>query len=444
VAGAATSEVGVIVLCALIVGSAVCASADTNEAVGLPEAVTLDYCLTRSLAAAEQRGLFAAELAVARADVAAARARSNPHLNLTPDARYYMEGSGIDGALSADLGEAFLEIPQNRLHREIARRNVTRARVQQDGLRIHRAAEVMRAYTDCLKSAGELDLARKEASAAEAADTAWNGIRMDPTAMSAGREAARLALQDARAKSAQAELLARESRRQLSKLCDFPPGYELRAVDLPQFEMPPVALEDCLAWAAANHSGLRSALHERDTTDLMARLARMGRLPTPGLAFGYTDRGRDEFDEEDSGPYGSVQLRIPLWDAGETRANVERLEARRSALDVETAKLETELSKTIASTYAAMQEAFAAMQSLRADAQPEREFKSARIRHRSGELSPIAWEAAQLSRARHETLLRMKNWDCYRAQASLMEAVEASREELRAGLKSGGTGAVEE
>lgn len=430
--------------CCLLIPCMLFASASTNRAADLPESVTLEYCIARSMAAAEEGGVFDAELAFARADIRAARARSYPHVNVIPDMRYYSDNSEVDTAISGDLGEHFLEIPQNRLHRRIARRNATLARCRQDGLRARRRAEVVRTYADCLKAEKELELAEKECAAKETAEAAWSRMNPRSATLVEQQESARTALRAARAKTVHAELQCREMKRRLCELCDLSAGHDFRIEDMPDFEMPPVTLEDCLSWAAVNHNGLSAALHEIETAELMIDLARMGRLPTPGLSFGYSDRGQDEFDDTESGAYGSVFVRIPLWDAGETKADVERLRARREALSVEAETLRSDLEKNIASAFLALKQAFISLQSVRSDPEPDREFRSARIRFENGDMSRIAFEAAELNRARHAALLLYGKWDCFRAQADLLESIEATAEQLLAGLKQGPSQAEKE
>lgn len=422
-----------LLACAMPAGAAF---AETNGAASLPEPVTLEECIARSLDAAGNRGVFDSEMAFARADAAAARSRSYPHLNVIPDVRYYPGDAEIEGAVSADLGEHFLEIPQNRLHRRIAERNIARAGYRRDGLRNARRAATVQAYVDCLQTGKDLEMARMESAVREAAAAAWNELADDAPASVEQREAARRALLEARAASAQAEWRDRETRRRLSALCEFPAGAAFRMTPLPAFDMPPVGLDDCLAWAA-RHSELACARHEFETSEWTIRLARMGRRPTAGLSFGYTDRGQDEFDDGESGSYGALHLRIPLWDAGETRANVARLQARRDSLGLEMERIEADLEKNVSAAFAALRRAVDARTSAQSDPAPERRFRAAEARFRNGELAGAAFAEEQMNWDRHKALILSRNWDCYRSQADLLAAIEATDEELRAGLPSG-------
>jgi len=412
-----------------------------NTTNTVPSSLTVDQCIERAMAVAEEKGLFDRDIAFARTDLDMARARSYPHLNITPEARYYVENSDLEGAFRADLGHHFLEIPQNRLRRRIARNEMMRAQCRADRLRCVRTATVIRAYVDCLSAGQDQALVETRLRAAAKANGAWRRVNAQTQALIDKKEASARAVRDARSAVERAELRHSEARRQLGQLCGLQANEVPQLTALPGFEMPPVSLDDCLSWAAAHRSDLAATRHELTLTTTTISLARMARFPTPGLSFGYTDREQNEFEDREGGPFATVQLRVPVWDAGEVRARVRRLEARRKALDADSEELESATARGVATAFLALRTASQSLEAAQTDQQPLRRFQAAEVRFRSGRISSTELDVAHVQLAEHETAVLHREWDCFRARADLLAAIEATPTQLSAGLQPPDAGA---
>lgn len=410
----------------------------TND---VPSSLTVDQCIERAMTVAEEKGLFDRHTMSARSSLDKARARSSPHLNITPEARYYVENADFEGAFQADLGRHFLEIPQNRLYRRIARNEMKRAQCHADRLRCVRTTTAIRAYVDCLSAAQDQALAETRLQAATKAAAAWRRVDAATQALIDKKEASTRAVRDARSTAERAELRHSEARRQLGQLCDLQANEIPQLTPLPDFEMPPVSLDDCLSWTATHRSDLAAARHDLMLTTTAISLARMARLPTPGLSFGYTDRDKSEFEDREGGPFATLRLRIPVWDAGEVRARVRRLEARHKALDADSHELESAAARGVATAFLALRMASQSLEAAQTDQRPLRRFRAAEVRFRRGRISGMELDAARLQLAQHETAVLRRKWDCFRARADLLAAIEATPTQLSAGLQPPDAGA---
>jgi len=404
--------------------------------------LTLETCVERALEAAAARGVFDAE-AMARPTLRAARARSLPHLNVTPELRYFTTDANTETAVWGDLGQHFLEIPQNIMHRRMAGRQARRVALRVRRLQCARAAAAARAYIDVVTAGLRRELARQRRARAQDTQTGWTAVTNDTPKIRTEKRLARRTAERAAAEHEEAAAVCARQRRGLAALCGLTAAELDQLAGLPPYTMPGVTLEDSVHWAVSNRSDLAMARLDVRLTEMMAGLQRMERLPTPGLSFGYTEANdgktdirEDVFDEDEdrSGVFAAVQLRIPIWDAGQNAARVAKLREQAKAMAYELDEMEAGIAAAVTAKFTALNTAWQNLLDTRADPEPERAFAAAAIRFAQGGIARQAYADARLRLAAHRNTLALRNADCHRAETDLLEALEATRAEWRRGL----------
>jgi len=416
--------------------------APSAQRPGDAAALTLDACVALALEAAAERGVFDAE-AIARPTLRAARARSLPHLNVTPELRYFTTDADMETAVWGDLGQHVLDIPQNTMHRRMAQRQARRVELHVRRLRCMRAAAAARAYIDVVSAVRRRELARLRRDRARAVHAAWTAVTNETEKIRDRTQRAARAAERTTAEHQEAEAVYTRQRRGLAALCGLPADTLGELAELPAYTLPDASLEQGAAWAVSNRSDLAVARLDVRLTEMMAGLQRLERLPTPGLSFGYTEANdgktdirEDLFreDEDRGGVFAAVQVRIPIWDAGENAARVAKLREQARAMAYETEEREAGVAADVTAKFTALNAAWQDLLDARADPEPQRAFSEAEIRFAQGGLARQAYEDARLRLAAHRNTVALRNAACHRAEADLLETLEATRAEWRGGL----------
>lgn len=413
---------------ALASGSELLAAEPSTVAV---RRASLDVCLTQAVAYAETIGVFRSEIAAAQASLAEARSRSYPQLSVVPGMRCYIGESGMSAEASADFGEHLLEIPQNVARRRIARGEVVRAAHKTRYSRCRHLCNVLRAYVSCLKAQQGAQLSRDCLPAAEQIHAAWQLVTEQNPKILEHRRMSATMLEERRAAGEQAAQMHRTLSAQLSTLCGYPSNVALVLADVPVYALPPVTLDRCQTWALTNRGDLLATRCEAELLRQAARLVRLDRLPSPQLSVGYTEESTQD-DQE--GVFARLGLKFRVWDGGETSARADKLQAQADGRKLEILAAETEIRTAVARAFMELQQAALARKTLAEDRKPREEATIADIRWRNGAMSRAERELAALRQAEHQVKTQERNLSCYEAEAALLEAIEATREQLAAGL----------
>lgn len=409
-----------------------CLAAATAAGAEEPAAGTasLETCLQRGLALARQKGLFDSQVTGARAAVDAARAESSLQLNVSPGIRYNaMDGRWL-GEAQADLGERLLELPQNRVRKNLAAGRLTSSEYRRERMAGQYAAGIVRAFAACLSDQQVFELAEERARLAEQAAGAWTQLDASTRAFVEQREKALATAREAQAGRELAREALLQSRRHLGVLSGLGEAELARCQEPPGYTPPSVPLERCLAWARERRSDLTAARHEAGLMEQSVSLARMERWPRPRLSFGYmTDDATDEAEL-----LGRLVVQIPLWDAGLTKARAAELSAQHAGLRFEAETLAERIAGEVTRSYLKLQQAASSLRNLVQDPLPAQEFQMADVKWKNGQISRIDFEQARLRLLESRARIAMQRWDCLEAEADLQDAVQATREELAAGL----------
>lgn len=394
----------------------------------------MELCVQRAVSNAAARGIIGARLESAEAGVDQARARSSPKLNLRAGARYEFESGEVLGEVDGDFGESLFEFPQNAARRRAAGIGVEMAgRIEERTLCMIRN-QAVKAYSAALRTAIRLELAELQAVlSAEARDSIEsladpdNELADRLKSLRAGAREAMLAAEKALAE----HILAR---RRLANLCGFDLAEPFEPAAPEWYAAPGAPFAQCLEWALARR-GDAQALHDQARIQAEGiRLARLGRWPTPGAAFGYRSPDSGDNDDMTRGLYARAYLKIPAWDAGDISAQVRRLAADRLNTLAEIERLNGEISASVARTYDAWRHAIDRLAAMREEQSPALDRAKTLAAFQSGALSRADHEQERLRARERELVLTELNLLCYEAEAELLEAIQAGRADLLAGL----------
>ena len=408
---------------------------ESDAAVSAPKAMTVDSCVDAALQFAETNGMFGAEVASSEAERRETWSGSMPHLNVTPELRENFSGdSGSQFNVAGDLGQHFLEVPQNIVRNRIARGQVGIAELRSRRLRTQYAARVMRAYVTCLRASQEVELSRGKLGMAEKEQVAWGRVTTADRVVEERRDRSLRETERLRISLADAKTMQGECDRQLRQLCGLV-DVEVRLTDLPPYGMPSVTLDNCLQWAMTHRSDLLAARREKELLTEGVRLARMDRLPKPRATFGYDSGGNNsDLNSNPEGGYAMLALEIPIWDAGATRARAEQLAAKRDSLEIRMPELESEISAAVSESYVRLRQAASTLGAKTDDTTAEKVFREADVRFTLGGASQHEHEGARLQLDAYRAEVQAANWACYEEEAQLLEALQATRADLAAGL----------
>ena len=391
---------------------------------------TLEECLQRGMTLARQKGLFDSEIAGARAGVDEAHARSSLQLNVSPGVRYNAADGRLLGEVQADLGEQLLEIPQNRVRNRLAAGRLTSSELQRDRMWSQYAAGIVRAYAACLRFQREGDLAEQRLRLAEQASTAWGQVDLGTRALVEQREIALVAARDARVDHDRVSEVLRQSLRRLGVLTGLAEDELRRCQEPPGYAPVEVSLDRCLGWAREHRSDLARARHEAGLMEQSVSLARMDRWPRPRLTFGYNNN--ENTDETEL--LTRLVVEIPLWDAGRTKAKAAELSAQSAGLRLEVESLSERIVGEVTQSYLKSHAAALALQHAVQDPLPGKEMSLAEVNWKNGVMSRLDFEQARLRLFESQARIAQRRWNCLEAEAELLDAVQASREDLAAGL----------
>jgi outer membrane protein TolC len=420
-------KAAVLLACSLCFGAPAWAGEPAPVSAGT---ATLEACLERGMARAEREGLFDSEVAAAKAGVDEARSQSALRLNVTPGVRYNTLDGRWLGDLQANLGDTLLEVSQNRVRRGIAEGRVTSAGYRRERMRSQYAAGIVRAYAACLRAQGDLDQAGERARLAEEAVSAWSRLDAGTRALVEQREKASLAARDARDGRDRLEEVLVQTRRRLATLTGMTEEELGRCREPESYAPAAVSLERCLAWAREHRSDLARARHEAGLMEQAVRLARMDRWPKPRLSFGYTSNNNATDNELSA----RLAVEVPLWDAGQTSARAAELSAQSAGLRVEADSLEAKIAEEVTQGYLKLREATHLLENAARDLLPAREAQLAEVRWKNGEISRLEYDESRLGLFEQQGRIGRLKWECLEAEAELQDVLQASREELSAGL----------
>lgn len=399
--------------------------------------LNLDACLEQAAIWAKSTGRLGRHGAMAAALSDEAWAKSWPRLNVRAGARYETRDGNILPEADGDFGETFLELPQNVARRRIAELGVAGAALLEARELCVAQARAIRAYTAFLRSDARLNMAEEQMFLADEIEYAWSMAPDDPSLAERRAEA----LTQARNRPLlleQAQMEQASAAKRLFTICNLAGTDALVTVaaihcyDAP----PPVSLERCVAWATANRGDLLAMREQERAQKVAVRLARMARLPSPALGFGYRDSSDVDSDNAFQGLYIKAMLKAPIWDAGEISAQVKKLSAERTRTLTELDDLEAGIAASVARAYGAWrraEEAYFAVTHAADDSQDL--LRKANIRRALGDLSENQYRTEVLRANERQWSVIDAALACHEAEAELLEAVQAGREDLRAGLK---------
>lgn len=401
---------------------------------GAPLELGVEDCVQLAQSTSDNLTLTELDILLSRADRDLASCDSLPHLNFTPGIRYFTQGGDTEPDIRVDLGRRFLELPQNNVRRKIAQSRLDWARHRKARAQCGLTAQVWRAYLSCLRESRVLEQARAAADLAGRVEAQWNAVTVRNEALDKERRAATQSAQQARLALAHAETTSRQAREILGTLCGIAPGREIVCRKPGPLSKPIPSLEQCQAWARAHRSDLRSARMEYDGSLQNIRLARMTRMPTPEVGFGYGAQNSSSTLDGRDGAYGTLSLRIPLWDAGETAARVRRAQAESEALKVGITRLEGEVAQDVTAKHIALEQALSDREAAAADVAAKEAFEKAEIQRKSGAITEIEFARARVKFLESETVALARDFACHEQAARLLEALEATREDWSGGL----------
>lgn len=414
----------------LLIGPIVVAGEPAVAAAGM---ATLEMCLQRGMSLARQKGLFDAEVAGARAGVDQSLAQSSIQLNVTPGVRYNPLDGRWQGEVQADLGEQLLEIPQNRVRQSLAAGRLTSFEYRRDRGLSQYAAGLVRTFAACLKNQRDLELAEELVRIAEQAATAWGRLDAITRALVEQREKALVAAREARAVRDRASEAFAQSRRQLGVLTGLSED-ELRGCqEPPNYAPAEVPLDRCLGWAREHRSDLARVRHEASLMEKAVSLALMDRWPRPKLAFGYNNNDNDD-NTKSAELLARLVVEVPLWDAGRAKARAAELSSQHTGLLLEAESLLERIVREVTERHLKLRAAVFALETAVLDTLPGKEFRLAEVNWKNGQISQLEFEQARLRLFESEVRIAQRKWDCLEAETELLDAVQASREDLAAGL----------
>jgi outer membrane protein TolC len=376
-----------------------------------------------------------AALAEALADEA--RSKSWPRLNVRAGARYETRDGDLLPEADGDFGDTFLELPQNAVRRRLAGMGLVCAEHIEARARCVVEARALRAYAGFLRANARLDLAEERLILADQLEAAWQQAPRD-AALAERREESQALTRNQPLLHEQARLEQVLAAKRLFILAGLAESHApIVVAPLPAYDCPPaVTAERCLAWALARRGDLLALQEQIRMQDQAIRLARMARLPSPGLSFGYRDAAGVDSDNAFEGVYLKAMLKVPLWDAGDISAQTAKLTAERTRSVLDSDDLQAEIAASVAKAYGAWRRAVETRaQTGRDKDDPADSRRRADIRRALGDLS-TSQHQTELMRVREREWADLDaNLACYEAEADLLEAIQADRSEWAAGLR---------
>ncbi len=400
-----------------------------------PILLSLDACVVLALHAAETAGQLNGEVPQAEAQLRQAHSDSLPQLHLSPQIRAFLsDSSSTDLDISVDLGERFLEIPQN-----LARRRIARGRLDQAEQRARRTSEqhavkVQLAYLRCLSAQNDVQLAHARWESAHAAGEVWKDMTLEDPDLAEQQTMATLEARHAKDAYQDSEAIEEACFGQLAMLCGLDP-HDCLLEKLPRYAFPPISLSRCLAWWQDHRTDVIALEKQVTMMSEVIHLARLGHWPRARLGVGYDDgHSESEFDDDPRGAFAMFALSIPIWDAGHTRARIDEAVAQRDALLARMAVMKNNIPSTVTDAFLQLRKSVQAFERMSVDPKPERCFEEAKAKFDNGDISNIKFAVERLLWDSHCADIAEDNRACYEAEAKLCEVLQASRFELSAGL----------
>lgn len=384
--------------------------------------LTREFCVDSALEKARSAGRLDCQARMAQTGVDQARARSLPRLNAKGGARYEFRSEETIGEVEGDFGETLFEIPQNQARRRVAQGAAVVGMLLDARESAAVAAAGARSWLDFLRADLKLALAEERWLAAARAADAWAGLG-DFEELKARRLEAfeSFVREDMELEAAKTEYaLARE---RLFAVC----GLDTKAFlywEMPSdYAAPVVPLERCVEWALAHRGDLLAAREKQAMLRQARRLAAMGRLPTPGVNFGYRSSGVSDTDEAEKGWYAHAFVRIPIWDAGDISAQVRRAEIEAEQAVLEEDALRHKVAAEVALAHAAWRKARESLRIYSGAGTAAEISARAEARYATGDISSSELEhervrALELELRRFELVL-----ECFKAETDLLEAM---------------------
>jgi len=223
-------------------------------------------------------------------------------------------------------------------------------------------------------------------------------------------------------------------------MAGIPTGTELEPVPPADYRMPTLELQTCLKWAMRHRSDLQAARREIDMLTQAVKLARLDRLPKPRLSLGYTssdwNSSADSTQTANSeGFFLALSLEMQIWDGGEISGRVRAIEAKRRGSESGLDMLEARVSQEVLKAYADLRQAVLSVDVEREKTAPSDEARKAEVQRGNGTLGEMEYQARMFTGAEHDTEVARKNLACYECEIVLTEAIQATTEQLHAGLK---------
>lgn len=437
-------RIGVVVFVLLLANdhvvaedSALAAAGNAHSTISTngPILLSLDACVALALHTAETAGQLDGAVPQAEAQLRQAHSDSLPQLHLSPQIRAFVnDSSSTDVDFGIDLGERFLEIPQN-----LARRRIARGRLDQAEQRARRtfeqhAVKVQLAYLRCLSAQEDVQLAHARLESARAAGKAWKDIKLEDLELAGQKTMATLEARHAKDAYGDYEALEDACFGQLATLCGLD-THDFLLEELPRYAFPNISLSQCLSWWRDHRTDVIALEKQVTMMSEVIHLARLGHWPRARMGLGYDDGHSDsEFDDDPQGAFAMFALSIPIWDAGHTRARIDESVAQRDALLARMAAMKNDIPSMVTDAYLQLRKSVQAFERMRADPKPERRFEEAKAQFDNGDISDIKFAAERLVWDSHCADIAEDNRACYVAEAKLCEVLQASRFELSAGL----------
>lgn len=432
-----TLSLPAILLAALL--AATQTRAATNEPISNTpiQNLDLDLCLKLTVDWALSTGRLGRQTAMALANADETRSQSWPHLNLRAGGRFEMRNSDILPEADGDFGDTFLQLPQNAARRRIAAMGMICARHFETRTLCVLRARAMRAYAAFLRAEAKLNMAEEQSMLADLLETAWQRAPQHAS-LSERRKESDAMIRNQPLLLEQAQLEQVLAAKRLFIMTDLAESTNrITVAALPNYEAPSIiSVEQCLAWALAKRSDLLALQEQILMQEQAIRLARLARLPTPALSFGYRDSQDADADNAFEGAYLKAMLKIPLWDAGAISAQTARLAAERTRTILEHEDLQAEITAAVAKAYTAWRRAIETLnENDSTPYDPESRRKRADIRLELGDLSKSQHQTEIMCIREQESNRLNVNLTCYEAETDLLEAIQAERASFVAGLK---------
>ena len=415
-------------------------SAETNS---LPAeqppaiALNLETCLAMAVDQAKNTGRLGQSMALATAFSQEARSKSWPKLNIHAGIRYETRNADTLPEADGDFGNTFLELPQNIVRRRIATLHMACAKHYETRALCIIQARILRVYAGLLRADANLNLAEERLILSDQLETAWQRVPEDASLAKRKKESLAMTRnQPLLHEQAQLEqMMAAKRFFIMTGLADSHAATSI--ANLPDYKPPSnLTAERCLEWALKQRSDLQ-ALNEQIRLQTEAiRLARMARLPSPMLSFGYRDSSDTDHDNATDGMYLKAMLKIPIWDAGEINAQTAKLAIERTRSLLERDDLQAEIAAATARSYGAWRRAVENhAEAVRNADSAKPAQRQAEIRHALGDLSTTQYQTELLRIHELAWTCMDANLACFEAESDLLENIQADQACFATGLK---------